>query len=428
MKKQHILIALMAAVQFTHVLDFVIMMPLGPQLMRMLNINPKPFGVVVSAYTFSAAVSGLVGAFFLDRYNRKSALLFLYAGFVLGTLFCAISNQYEWLVAARVFTGVFGGLLGSMVMAIVADAVPEKERGKAIGIVMGAFSFASVIGIPVGLILANEFSWNAPFYFLVGLGLIIGALLFKYMENMTAHLQVKTIKQKWHSVITTILQSANQRNALLLTFLFMSGHFIIFSFLSPYMVTNVGFSEKQLSLIYLVGGFATFFGAPLIGKYSDKLGKRKVYNFFALLILPLIFSVTNLPHLPVPVVLVITSTFFVVVLGRVIPATATITSAVGSKQRGSFMAFNSSIQQLSSGIAAYLSGAIVFKNSSTGLYQHFNYVGYLAIVLNLISIIVISRIKIKSSMPKNKGNANLVNENAHAHVAAINIKLPVVTT
>lgn len=426
MKKQRILIALMAAVQFTHVLDFVIMMPLGPQLMRTLNINPTQFGVVVSAYTFSAAISGLVGAFFLDKYNRKSALLFLYAGFVMGTLFCAVGNQFEWLVAARVFTGIFGGLLGSLVMAIVGDAVPEKERGKAIGIVMGAFSFASVIGIPIGLILANEFTWNAPFYFLVGLGLIIGALLFKYMENMTSHLQVDAVKQKWHSVVTVILQSSNQRNALLLTFLFMSGHFIIFSFLSPYMVTNVGFSEKQLSLIYLVGGFATFFAAPLIGKYSDKLGKKKVYIFFALLILPLLLLVTNLPHLPIPLVLLITSIFFVVVLGRVIPATATITSAVSSKQRGSFMAFNSSIQQLSSGIAAFLSGAIVVKNDSTGLYENFNYVGYVAIAINILSIIVISRIRINSG--ETKGNKEKSNSNNEAQIFTANIKLPIVTS
>jgi MFS transporter, DHA1 family, inner membrane transport protein len=388
MKKQNILIALMAAVQFTHIVDFVIMMPLGPQLMRTLNINPAQFGVVVSAYTFSAAISGLIGAFFLDKYNRKSALLFLYIGFVIGTFFCALSNQFELLVAARIFTGAFGGLLGSMVMAIIGDAVAEQQRGKAIGIVMGAFSLASVVGIPVGLILATKFNWNAPFYFLGTLSLIIGIFLFKYMENMTLHLNRINLKQKWYSVVSTVLQSANQRNALLLTFLLMSGHFIVFTFLSPYMVANVGFAETQLSLIYLVGGFVTFFSSPLIGKYTDKLGKKKVYIFFALLILPMIFLVTNLPKMPVPLVLVITSIFFIVIGGRVIPATATATSAVEPQQRGSFMAFNASVQQLGSGVAAFLAGAIVVKNSN-GLYEHFNYVGYVAISINILSIFVI---------------------------------------
>jgi MFS transporter, DHA1 family, inner membrane transport protein len=391
MKKQTILIALMAAVQFTHIVDFVIMMPLGPQLMRTLSINPNQFGLVVSAYTFSAAISGLIGAFFLDKYNRKSALLFLYIGFVIGTFFCALSNQYELLVAARIFTGAFGGLLGSMVMAIIGDAVAEQQRGKAIGIVMGAFSLASVVGIPVGLILATHFNWNAPFYFLGILSLIIGIFLLKYMENMTAHLERINLKQKWYSVVSSVLQSANQRNALLLTFLLMLGHFIVFTFLSPYMVANVGFAEKQLSLIYLVGGFVTFFSSPLIGKYTDKLGKKRVYIFFALLILPMLFLITNLPQMPVPFALVITSVFFIIIGGRVIPATATATSAVEPKQRGSFMAFNASVQQLGSGVAAFLAGAIVVKNSN-GLYEHFNYVGYVAIAINVLSILVISRI------------------------------------
>jgi MFS transporter, DHA1 family, inner membrane transport protein len=399
MKKQNILIALMAAVQFTHIVDFVIMMPLGPQLMRSLSINPTQFGIVVSAYTFSAAISGLIGAFFLDKYNRKSALLFLYIGFVIGTFFCAVSNSFEFLVIARIFTGAFGGLLGSIVMAVVGDAVPEQQRGKAIGIVMGAFSLASVVGIPVGLILANSYNWNAPFYFLGILSLIIGIFLFKYMENMTSHLQRNNLKLKWYSVVSAVLKSANQRNALLLTFLLMSGHFIVFTFLSPYMVANVGFKETQLSLIYLVGGFVTFFSSPLIGKYTDKLGKKKVYIFFALLILPMIYFVTNLPQVSVPIALTITSIFFIVIGGRVIPAMATSTAAVEPQQRGSFMAFNASVQQLGSGVAAFLAGAIVVKNSA-GLYENFNYVGYVAIAINLISIIVISRIKINSTNGK----------------------------
>jgi MFS transporter, DHA1 family, inner membrane transport protein len=393
MKKENILIALMAAVQFTHIVDFVIMMPLGPQLMRSLAINPTQFGIVVSAYTLSAAVSGFVGAFFLDQYNRKLALLFLYIGFVVGTFFCALSNQFELLVAARIFTGAFGGLLGSLVMAIVGDAVPEERRGKAIGIVMGAFSLASVVGIPIGLVLANKFTWNTPFYFLGVFSLIIGVFLFKYMQNMTAHLQRTAVKQKWYSVVSSVLQSSNQRNALLLTFCLMSGHFIVFTFLSPYMVANVGFAENQLSLIYLISGFFTFFSSPLIGKYSDKLGKKQVFICFALLILPMIFIITNLPRLPIPLVLAITSVFFVIIGGRVIPATATATAAVEPQQRGSFMAFNASVQQLGSGISAFLAGAIVVKNEATGLYENFNYIGYIAIVINILSIFVILRIK-----------------------------------
>jgi MFS transporter, DHA1 family, inner membrane transport protein len=397
MKKENILIALMAAIQLTHIVDFVIMMPLGPQLMRTLEINTTQFGLVVSSYTFSAAISGIIGAFFLDKYNRKTALIFLYIGFIVGTFLCAISSKYEFLIVARIFTGAFGGLLGSLVLSIVGDAVPEQQRGKAIGIVMGAFSLASVIGIPIGLFFANQFSWNAPFYFVGVLSLVI--FIFIYMENMTLHLERNKQKEKWHNVISSILKSSNQRNALLLTFLLMSGHFIVLSFLSPYMVSNVGFAEKQLSLIYLVGGFVTFFTSPFIGKYSDKFGKKKIYILFAILILPMILIVTNLPSIPVPLALVITSILFIIIGGRVIPATATVTSTVEPKQRGSFMAFNSSIQQLGSGIAAFIAGAVVIKNSS-GTYEHFNYVGYLAVIINIISIVVISRIQINSTHAK----------------------------
>jgi MFS transporter, DHA1 family, inner membrane transport protein len=399
MKKQNILIALMAAVQFTHIVDFVIMMPLGPQLMRSLDINSTQFGLVVSAYTFSAAISGIVGAFFLDKYNRKTALLFLYAGFIIGTFLCAFSNQFELLVAARIFTGAFGGLLGSLVLSIVGDAVAENQRGKAIGIVMGAFSLASVIGIPIGLLFANQFGWNAPFYFVGALSLVIAVFVFVYMDSMTLHLERHKQSEKWYAVISSVLKSSNQRNALLLTFLLMSGHFIIISFLSPYMVSNVGFVETQLSLIYLIGGFVTFFTSPFIGKYSDKLGKKRVYIFFAVLILPMILIVTNLPQVSVPLALIVTSIFFIIIGGRVIPATATVTSTVEPRQRGSFMAFNSSVQQLGSGIAAFAAGAIVTKNSS-GLYEHYNYVGYIAIAINLLSIFVISRIKINSTNAK----------------------------
>ena len=393
MKKENILILLMAAVQFTHIVDFVIMMPLGPQLMRNLNINPTQFGIVVSSYTFSAAISAIIGAFFLDKYNRKTAILFLYVGFIIGTLFCGLSSNYEILVAARIFTGAFGGLLGSLVLSIVADAVPPQELGKAIGIVMGAFSLASVIGIPLGLMIANYYSWNVPFYFVSALGSIIAIFIFYYMKDMKNHI-VTSNSEKWHSIVSKILNSKNQRNGLLLTFLLMSGHYTVISFLSPYMVSNVGFSEKQLSLIYLIGGFVTFFTSPIIGKYSDKFGKVKVFTFFSILIIPMILIVTNLPQISVAIALTLTTILFIIIGGRVIPATATVTSTVEPSQRGSFMAFNSAIQQLGSGFAAFTAGAIVFKNES-GIYENFNYVGFLAVAINIVAIIIISKIKLK---------------------------------
>ncbi|WP_375438196.1 MFS transporter [uncultured Hymenobacter sp.] len=142
MKNEKLLLALLAAVQFTNILDFVIMMPLGPQLMPALGIVPRQFGLVISAYTFSAGATGLAAAF-LDRFNRKTALLALYLGFGLGTVACALAPTYHWLVAARALTGAFGGVLGSLVLAIVGDAVPESRRGQAIG--LGSPLFSEII-------------------------------------------------------------------------------------------------------------------------------------------------------------------------------------------------------------------------------------------------------------------------------------------
>ena len=187
MKNEKLLLALLATVQFTNILDFVIMMPLGPQLMPALSIGPRQFGLVISAYTFSAGTTGLAAAFFLDRFNRKTALLALYLGFGLGTVACALAPTYHWLLAARVFTGAFGGVLGSLVLAIVGDAVPESRRGQAIGIVMGAFSVASVLGIPFGLFLASRFSWHLPFLVLGGLSLIVWGVTYVVMPSMNGH-------------------------------------------------------------------------------------------------------------------------------------------------------------------------------------------------------------------------------------------------
>ncbi len=383
----------MAAIQFTNIIDFVIIMPLGPQLIRSLNINTTQFGLVVSSYTFSAAISAIIGAFFLDKYNRKSAILFLYIGFILGSLFCGLSTTYETLVLSRIFTGAFGGLLSSLVLSVVADAVAPKERGKAIGLVMGSFSVASVVGIPLGLLIANYYSWNVPFYFISAMGAIITVFIFYYMTDMKGHI-TKSNSEKWHSVISKILNSKNQRNALLLTFLMVLGNFMVISFLSPYMVTNVGFSEKNLGLIYLIGGFVSFFTSPIIGKYADNHGKAKVFIFFSVLFIPLVFILTNLSQIPLTFALILTSIFFIIIGGRVIPATAIVTSTVEPNQRGSFMAFNSAIQQFGSGVAAFIAGIIIFKNESS-IYQNFNYVGLFSITINILAIILISKIKTK---------------------------------
>ena len=393
MKNEKLLLALLAAVQFTNVLDFVIMMPLGPQLMPALGIVPRQFGLVISAYTFSAGITGLAAAFFLDRFNRKTALLALYLGFGLGTVACALAPTYHWLVAARVLTGAFGGVLGSLVLAIVGDAVPESRRGQAIGVVMGAFSVASVLGIPFGLFLASRFSWHVPFFVLGGLSLAVWAVIYAVMPGMTGHLGTRSIPfSERVADVLGLFRRATVRYALLLTALLVLGQFTVISFLSPSLVGNVGFSVGQLGYVYLVGGALTFFTSPLMGRLADRYGKVPVFTLATVAAIPVLLLLTRLGPTPLPLVLTLTAVTFAVMGGRFVPATALATTVVPPQQRGAFMSLNTSVQQLAAGAAAYLAGLIVVQ-TSTGRLLHYEWVGYIAAVANVVTLVVIRRIQ-----------------------------------
>ena len=392
MKNERLLLLLLATVQFTNILDFVIMMPLGPQLMPALGIGPKQFGLVISAYTFSAGLTGLAAAFFLDRYDRRSALLTLYLGFALGTLACAAAPTYGWLVAARVLTGAFGGVLGSLVLAVVGDAVPEERRGRALGIVMGAFSVASVLGVPFGLFLAARLSWHVPFTVLGVLSLGVWALMYRAMPSMRGHLGPQLPLAERAAAVLGLFRQPSVRYALLLTVLLMLGQFSVVSFFSPSLVSNVGFQPQQLSYVYLVGGAVTLFSSPLTGRLADRYGKARVFSLVTLAAVPMLLLVTRLEPAPLPLVLMVTAVFFAVLGGRFVPATALATAVVRPQQRGSFMSLNSSVQQLAAGAAAFIAGLIVVKTPA-GPLLHYEYVGYLAATASLLSLLVVYRVR-----------------------------------
>ena len=393
MKNEKLLLSLLAAVQFTNILDFVIMMPLGPQLMPALGIGPRQFGLVISAYTFSAGVTGLAAAFFLDRFNRKTALLALYVGFGLGTVACALAPTHHWLIAARVLTGAFGGVLGSLVLAIIGDVVPEARRGQAVGIVMGAFSVASVLGVPLGLFLASHYSWHLPFVLLGSLSLAIGVLIYFVMPDLRGHLSARPVPlSERAAAVLGLFQNPSVRYALLLTALLMLGQFTVVSFLSPSLVANVGFSNSQLSYVYLVGGALTFFTSPMVGRLSDRYGKARVFTLATLATIPVLVVITRLGPTPLPLVLCLTALFFVVVGARMVPATALATTVVVPSQRGSFMSLNTSVQQLAAGTAAYLAGLIVAAGPG-GTLLHYERAGYVAAAASLLSLLAVRRIR-----------------------------------
>ena len=279
-RREWLLLLVLTAVQFCHILDFVLMMPLAPMLMRSLHISAREFGLLVSAYTFAAAASGLVAAAFMDRYDRKRMLLFLLAGFGMGTLLCGLVDDYWLLMAARVVAGSFGGVLAGVVFAIVGDYIRPERRGTAMGVVMGGFSAASVLGLPFGLSLAERGAWETPFLFLAGVTAVVFVITAVALPSMRAphdRPPPATIRRPspswwpWRASRGTCARS-------LLTTAIMFSAFTVVPFLSAYLVENVGMPETQLDLIYLVGGVATIITGPLLwGPLADRFGHARVF-------------------------------------------------------------------------------------------------------------------------------------------------------
>jgi predicted MFS family arabinose efflux permease len=391
-KQEKLLLFVLAAVQFTHILDFVIMMPLGPQLMRVFSISPQQFSLLVAAYTVSAGVSGFAGSFFIDRFDRRVALLLLYVGFALGTLACALAPDYYFFLAARIFAGLFGGVLGALIFAIIGDAIPESRRGAATGKVMAAFSVASVLGVPFGLYLTTLISWHAPFILLAAMSMMVLPLGYKALPSMRKHLVVKIKGSNPFDNLRKIFSDANLRWALSLMIMLSIAGFTVIPFISPYMVANVGLKEEHLTYIYLFGGGLTYFTSPYIGKLADQFGKTKVFTIMALLSILPVIVITNLPVTPLWLVLLITTIFFIMNGGRFVPAMAMVTSSASPQIRGSFMSINSSIQSLGSGLASFLAGLIVTESADKSL-QHFSWVGMVSAIATVLCIFLSQKVK-----------------------------------
>lgn len=325
----------------------------------------------------------------IDSFDRKKALIFIYTGFILGTIACGLSPNYYALVGARIFTGMFGGILGALVLSIVSDAVPVERRSTAMGVVTAAFSVASVLGVPGGLYFANLYNWHTPFFILAGLSTLILIGVFFVVPSIKEHLGAP--KKSPLDLIVMLINSPSQQKALLFMFLLVMGQFSIIPFITPYMINNVGLSQAQIPLIYLVGGSVTIFSSPLIGRLADRFGRQRIFLFGAVFSILPILVITNLIPMNLFIILTIMGFFFVAITGRMIPAMSLMTSIVKPENRGSFMSLSSSVQQFSAGIAAYLSGSIIIQ-TNTGL-EHYNWVGFLAIGATVLAIIVSFRLK-----------------------------------
>ncbi|MEM9919847.1 MAG: MFS transporter [Bacteroidota bacterium] len=393
MNREKLLLFTLALVQFTHIIDFMIIMPLGKQFMEIFDISPQQFSWIVACYAFSAFLTGILSAMFIDRFDRKKALLFVYVGFTIGTFCCAAADSYYLFLAARSLTGAFGGVLGALVFAIVADAVPYERRASAMGIVMTAFSVASVVGVPAGIYLAATFNWRAPFLVTALVSTVVALLIWRSTPSLTGHLDGQANTSNSLGNLVRIGTDANQVTALLFTLILILGHFTIIPFIAPYMQLNIGFSDYEVTFIYLIGGILSAFLLPLVGKLADRFGNIHIFTLASIGALFSIFAITNLPVVTKVIALCVTSSFFIVASGRSVPAMTMVTAVVKPEQRGSFMSIRSSINELGLALSSFIAGLIVVEQPNGNL-ANYQYVGYIAIFMSVVAVLFARRLRV----------------------------------
>jgi len=382
------LLLILAAVQFTHVVDFVIMMPLGPRYLRELNISTHQFGLLVFAYGASACLAGLLVASLVDRFDRKRSLLVLFAGFTVGTGLCAIASNFELLLVGRAVAGTFGGILAAITLAIIGDAFPEERRGLATGVVMSSFSAATIVGVPAGLFLASLLGTWAPFGVLAGLCLVLLPLAARIIPPLRHHLDVAHEPVDWK----VLLIPAHLRAYVLMTCLVL-GTFTIIPYLPTFLENNIGWSESDLGLMYLCGGIATLVTTSLCGRLADRFGKLLVFRVLALLAMVPVVLITNLSRSPVVVGLLFTTLYMVLASGRMVPAMALVTSSARPAYRGSFMSVNASVQQFAVGLAAVVAGLIIRQPEKDGPLENYPLVGLVACAMSVVGIVLVGYVR-----------------------------------
>jgi MFS transporter, DHA1 family, inner membrane transport protein len=392
-KDQKLILYLLACVQFTNIMDFMIMMPMGPILMKAFDISAREYSFLVSAYSISAGICGFIAAFFVDKFDRKNVLTIAYVGFLIGTFACAIAPTYTMLMLARIVAGVFGGVLGSQVIAIVGDTISYEHRAEGMAIIMAAFSTASVLGVPLGMYLASKISWHVPFYFVVAVGFVNLLLIYRYLPSLRSHIHVSATKPSPFAVLTNIAKDNNQMRALALSVIIMFGHFCTIPSLSPYLTLNVGMSVDNISLIYLIGGAITIFSARIVGRIADQKGKYLIFAICGTLFLIPVYLMTNLhAGASLTMILFITSMFFLFANGRTITMQAMVSGVVNNEQRGGFTSINSSMIQLGSGAASFVGGLMVEK-AANGTLLHYELVGYMSMTFMILGIILAKYVK-----------------------------------
>lgn len=383
---QKVVLGILAFLQFTIILDFMIISPLGAMMMPTLNISPQQFGWAVSSYAFSAGVSGFLAAGFADRFDRKRLLLFFYCGFMLGTLLCALATTYHMLLVARTVTGLFGGVIGSIVLAIATDLFPLEMRGRVMGIISTAFAASQVLGLPAGLFFANHWDWHAPFFAILAVAVPAGLVILTFMRPVADHLALKQERSPLMHLVHTVAEPRYWL-AFILIMLLPTGGYMLMPFGTAYMVNNIGLTFEVLPLIYLITGIFTIFVGPLVGKASDSFGKFRTFCFGSAVTLVMVPIWTNLGHVPLAWVIVVNVVLFAGIFSRIVPSQALISAIPEPTKRGAFNAISASLQQFAGGVSAAIAGLVIVQLPNGGL-QHFNWLGYLVVAIAMVTVVL----------------------------------------
>ena len=387
---QIIAIVILALTQFSVVLDFMVMSPLGDLIMKNMKISPNEFGLVVSCYAFSAGISGFFTASIADKFDRKKLLLIFYAGFILGTLLCGLATSYWLLVSARIVTGIFGGVISSISLAIVADIFEINQRGRVMGFLQMGFGMSQILGIPISLFLATTWNWQAPFYLIVGLATIIFIIGFFVLKPVVGHLELQRdnpIKHMWQTI-----SNRDYRIGFLATAFMSLGGYLMMPWGSSFSVNNVGISQKDLPLMFMIIGISTFTVMPIIGKLSDKFNKYSIFVGSSILMIISVVVYTHLGQASFAVLVIVNMVMMAGIMARMIPSQALTTAVPALKDRGAFMSINSSLQQMAGGIAALVGGSIVLQKDENSPLERFDLLGYVVIAAILINIFLTYRV------------------------------------
>jgi len=388
---QILVIFLLAMTQFTVILDFMVMSPLGDLLMKSMTLTTTQFGAAVSAYAFSAGIAGLLTAGFADRFDRKKLLLFFYVGFIVGTLLCGLTNSYPMLLGARIVTGLFGGVIGSISMAIVADLFPLAKRGRVMGYMQMGFGASQVLGIPISLFIANVWGWQSPFLAIVAISLIVWLIIIFSMQPINEHLRVKSDKNALMHLVHT-LTNGRYRLGFLATALLMLGGFMMMPWGSAFAVNNLLVPQERLPILFMVAGVASLVIMPVIGRLSDKIDKFRIFVMASVWMMVMVVIYTNLGPIPFWLVLVLNVLFMIGILSRMVPSMALVSALPEMQDRGAFMSINSSLGQIAGGVSAMVGGMIVVQKDNFSPLEHYDTLGYIIVVLSIIGIFLVYRV------------------------------------